>query len=324
MPTNYYSTLQVHTNAEQEVIEAAYKKLARKYHPDTNRASDTTLRMQRINEAYGVLADPEKRTLYDQENLTQIADTNDLRRQLELLESQLLNEQIFREEAEEELASVNRELRSEQARRKRAELKSARLAEELPGGGPRVKQHTPAFAFSDVAISQASHMQLQQKLDLVEKELAGERLHKNQIQEELSIAAAELTKERNERETSVKGLARLEQLLAAEREHRGKLEEEKRLAECERHAKEKVEALRLAEQAGRNEPEGHNKALCELDQARLLSAGIEIAEERFKREQSENELAMVRGIIRGLAKELRNIKITLGICLLVAVIASGW
>ena len=49
MPANHYSTLQVHPDAEQEIIEAAYKTLARKYHPDINRTTDANLRMQQIN-----------------------------------------------------------------------------------------------------------------------------------------------------------------------------------------------------------------------------------------------------------------------------------
>ena len=43
----------------------AYKRLARKYHPDINKAQDATLRMQEINMAYQVLHDPVKRTQYD-------------------------------------------------------------------------------------------------------------------------------------------------------------------------------------------------------------------------------------------------------------------
>ena len=60
-----YETLQVSRNAEPEVIEAAFRRLARKYHPDTNPASDATARMQEINWAYEILRDPTKRAQYD-------------------------------------------------------------------------------------------------------------------------------------------------------------------------------------------------------------------------------------------------------------------
>lgn len=60
---DYYRTLQVHWEAEQEVISAAYRRLAQKYHPDQN--PQTEERMKEINEAYEVLGDPEKRKVYD-------------------------------------------------------------------------------------------------------------------------------------------------------------------------------------------------------------------------------------------------------------------
>jgi hypothetical protein len=64
-PRDYYKILQVDPEADPEVIAAAYRRLSLKYHPDTNRAADATLRMQEINEAYEVLKDPAKRARYD-------------------------------------------------------------------------------------------------------------------------------------------------------------------------------------------------------------------------------------------------------------------
>lgn len=65
---DHYRTLQVTRDAEPEVIERAYKALSRKYHPDRRDASErawATRRMQRLNEAYGVLRDPRARARYD-------------------------------------------------------------------------------------------------------------------------------------------------------------------------------------------------------------------------------------------------------------------
>lgn len=62
---DYYAILQVHPNAEPEVIEAAYRRLAAKYHPDVNPSPDATVRMQAINEAHRVLSDPARRAAYD-------------------------------------------------------------------------------------------------------------------------------------------------------------------------------------------------------------------------------------------------------------------
>ncbi len=64
---DYYRILQVDPSADPEVIEAAYKRLARKYHPDTNKSPVATLRMQEMNAAYGVLRNPVKRVQYDRE-----------------------------------------------------------------------------------------------------------------------------------------------------------------------------------------------------------------------------------------------------------------
>jgi curved DNA-binding protein CbpA len=61
---NYYEILQVSPNAEQSVIMAAYKRLAKTYHPDTA-GSVNAARMVEINEAYEVLSNPIKRSEYD-------------------------------------------------------------------------------------------------------------------------------------------------------------------------------------------------------------------------------------------------------------------
>lgn len=64
---DYYKLLGVGRDAKAEDISKAYKKLARKYHPDLNPSSkDAEEKFKEINEAYEVLKDQEKRTLYDQ------------------------------------------------------------------------------------------------------------------------------------------------------------------------------------------------------------------------------------------------------------------
>jgi curved DNA-binding protein CbpA len=62
---DYYKILQVDPSAEPEVIAAAYKKLTAKYHPDHNPSPDANEKTKRINVAYSILSDPEKRKVYD-------------------------------------------------------------------------------------------------------------------------------------------------------------------------------------------------------------------------------------------------------------------
>lgn len=62
---DYYRVLQVDPSAEPEVIEAAYKALVKKYHPDRNRAPEAEHRMAQINMAYDVLGDADKRRDYN-------------------------------------------------------------------------------------------------------------------------------------------------------------------------------------------------------------------------------------------------------------------
>lgn len=62
---DYYNTLGVSRTASQEEIQRAYRKLARKYHPDVNKEKKAEDKFKHINEAYEVLKDPEKRKQYD-------------------------------------------------------------------------------------------------------------------------------------------------------------------------------------------------------------------------------------------------------------------
>src|SRR5688572_17618048 len=63
---DYYKILEVDKNASVEDIKKAYRKLARKFHPDLNPNDDQAKKkFQQINEANEVLSDPEKRKKYD-------------------------------------------------------------------------------------------------------------------------------------------------------------------------------------------------------------------------------------------------------------------
>ena len=62
---DYYAILGVERNADEETIKKAYRRLARKYHPDVSKEKDAEEKFKEVKEAYETLKDSEKRTAYD-------------------------------------------------------------------------------------------------------------------------------------------------------------------------------------------------------------------------------------------------------------------
>ena len=66
MAKSLYETLEINEKASADEIKKAYRKLARKYHPDVNKDPQAEDKFKEINAAYEVLSNPEKKQQYDQ------------------------------------------------------------------------------------------------------------------------------------------------------------------------------------------------------------------------------------------------------------------
>ena len=63
---DYYEVLGLQKGASDDEIKKAYRKMAKKYHPDVNKEPGAEEKFKEINEAYEVLGDPQKKATYDQ------------------------------------------------------------------------------------------------------------------------------------------------------------------------------------------------------------------------------------------------------------------
>ena len=76
MAKSLYETLEVSENASKDEIKKAYRKLARKYHPDVNKDKDAEEKFKELNAAYEVLSDDQKKLQYDQHGDSMFGDQN--------------------------------------------------------------------------------------------------------------------------------------------------------------------------------------------------------------------------------------------------------
>ncbi len=94
---NYYEMLEIDKHASKEIIEKAYKTLAKKYHPDLqhqDRKNEYEKKLKLINEAYETLSDKNKKDLYDkqlQNNYIEIEKYNNILKENIILKNQLNN-----------------------------------------------------------------------------------------------------------------------------------------------------------------------------------------------------------------------------------------
>jgi curved DNA-binding protein CbpA len=137
---DYYKMLQVDPSAEHDVIEAVYKRLARKYHPDVNPAPDATCRMQELNTAYGVLCRPHTRAQYDRTRSAHAASPDakyaEERRKREAAEA-------AQQRAQEEAQAARRRAHQAQQQREAAEAAWHHAKEEADAAQRRDPKEPP-------------------------------------------------------------------------------------------------------------------------------------------------------------------------------------
>ena len=95
MDKNYYKVLEVDQKASDEIIEKAYRTLAKKYHPDLQnpeKQKEYEEKMKLINEAYSILSDDYKRTTYDNELENETISRQEYQKLLE--ENRILKQEI--------------------------------------------------------------------------------------------------------------------------------------------------------------------------------------------------------------------------------------
>jgi hypothetical protein len=138
---DYYKILQIDSSAEQEVVQAAYKRLALKYHPDKNSSADAVRRMQELNEAYEIVGDPIRRKEYDRLYFQQSSASNyqtQWNTQQEEIKRRAENERQQREQTDAQHRASEYRQKQEQERQQRQrrtlqelETEIARLSIEL-------------------------------------------------------------------------------------------------------------------------------------------------------------------------------------------------
>jgi curved DNA-binding protein CbpA len=269
---DYYQILQVASAAEQEVIEAAYRRLAKKYHPDVDTSSGATSRMQTLNEAFTVLSSPAKRADYDRIRVwhapSQHAELHEAVRRSRLAEEGAILQKMIadKERRRAATAQVKQQQAEEAANQEKARADEALRRAEAA----REKQERAEEAVLRLK-AMAEEARRQAEADRAIKEQAEEasRLASLQIESARRHVDVELRRRRDAEEA----LARME---ASIQESRRVIEQEGQRV-INRERERAIEAQQRAEEAKRSfeAAELELRAKADAEAARAIAAQVQ-------------------------------------------------
>ena len=144
MEKNYYEILEVDKKASNEIIEKAYKTLAKKYHPDLQSneiQKEYEEKMKLINEAYSVLSDDYKKSTYDEQLQNNIVSIDDYKKVLQ--ENAALKQEIQRLTGEQTQQTYNNMQYQEQVNRAVNQAYQDAYVQDMKNRGYKIKyKHT--------------------------------------------------------------------------------------------------------------------------------------------------------------------------------------
>ena len=144
MEKNYYEILEVDKKASNEIIEKAYKTLAKKYHPDLQSneiQKEYEEKMKLINEAYSVLSDDYKKSTYDEQLQNNIVSIDDYKKVLQ--ENATLKQEIQRLTGEQTQQTYNNMQYQEQVNRAVNQAYQDAYVQDMKNRGYKIKyKHT--------------------------------------------------------------------------------------------------------------------------------------------------------------------------------------
>jgi curved DNA-binding protein CbpA len=269
---DYYQILQVASAADQEVIEAAYRRLARKYHPDVDTSPGATSRMQTINEAFTVLSSPAKRADYDRIRIWHAPSP-----QVEL------HEAVRRGQLAEEGAVLQKTLADQE--RRRAALAQEKLQQAEAAANQQKARADEALRRAEAARERQERaeeavLRLKAMAEEARRQAEADRAIKEQAEEASRLASRQIEVARRHVDVELRRRRDAEEALAR---MEANIQESRRVIEQEvqrvinRERERAIEAQQRAEEAKRSfeAAELELRAKADAEAARAIPAQVQ-------------------------------------------------